>query len=128
VSGPADPFLETGDAVTDTLAIGRPLVDGVQDGLFSRGLVGLYEAVLGMGRGDLEAAVLTLAHDLLEDAEADRLRRREPGEEIPRGYRLLAEVCGGFFPERPDDPGGWEGVLAEARARPSPELCADRDA
>ena len=87
---PADPFRETGDSIADALAIGRPLFDGIREALVRRGLFGLYEAVLGMDRGDLEASVLTFAHDLLEDAErgpppeARARRGRRPRLPAPR--------------------------------------------
>ena len=62
-------------------------------------------------------------YDLLDAPDRDRLRRREPAEEVPRGYLILAEISASLLPDQPGGPGGgWEGVLLEIRVRPNREL------
>lgn len=116
---PRDPFaVEGGGLVDEALSVGDLLLDGILDALDRRGLFGLYEAVLSLGRDDLERAVFAFVCELMlgggrvEMTDAEEAADREP----PQGRRVLAELMRPVLRDGPD------GIAAAVRARPNREL------
>src|SRR5918995_4609742 len=100
---PPDPFEPAGPGLfAETLAVGEALISGLLDAMDRDGLSGLYDAVLALGRDDLERAALALAVELMRGErlffEAPRdPADRPPAEPVPErsiseGRRLLSNV------------------------------------